>query len=105
MDSLLSGDASGRRSRHPFGTWEQILAGAGKGALGSQEEQGVGSNGEGGCGFHRAGAADLRLTGTEQGFLLAKVDFDVPAVKVSFDDELGVEVFIGAEEKSGAAIE
>ena len=53
----------------------------------------------------RVGAADLGLADAEQGFSLAEIDFDVPAVKVSFDDELGVEVFIGAEEISGAAIE
>lgn len=43
----------------------------------------MGSDGEGGGGFNGAGAANLRLTGAEQGFLLAKIDFDVPAVKAS----------------------
>ena len=57
MDSLLSGDAGGRRRRHPPGARQQGISGAGKGALGSQEEQGVGSDSEGGGGFHRAGAA------------------------------------------------
>ena len=53
----------------------------------------------------RAGAADLRLADAEQGFFLAEINFDVPAVKVSFDDALGVEVLVGAEEKGGTAIE
>ena len=105
MDGLLSGDAGGGRSGHPLGAWQQGVARAGKGALGSEEQQGVGSDGEGGGGFDGAGAADLRLAHAEQGFFLAEIDFDVPAVKVSFDDELGVEVFIGAEEKGGTAIE
>ena len=105
MDGLLGGDAGGGGSGHPLGAWQQGVAGAAEGALGREEEQGVGSDGEGGGGLHRAGRSDLRLTCAEQGFLLAKIDFDVPAVEVSFDDKLGVEVGVGAEEKSGAAIE
>ena len=80
-----------------LGRGSRAWRGAGKGALGGEEQQGVGSDGEGGGGFDGAGGADLRLAHAEQGFFLAEIDFDVPAVEVSFDDELGVEVFIGAE--------
>jgi hypothetical protein len=79
------------------------VAEAAKRALGGQQ-QGVGSDGEGGGGLHRADATDLRLTGAEQSFLFAKGDFDVPAMKVSFDGELGFWVFIRSGEKSGATI-
>jgi hypothetical protein len=89
MDSLLSGDARGGRSRHPLGARQQRLARAGKGTLGSEEQQGVSSDGEGGGGFDGAGAADLRLAHAEQGSFLAEMNFDVPAVNVGFDDELG----------------
>ena len=90
---------------HPLGARQQGVARVGEGALGGEEQQGVGSDAEGGGGFDGAGGADLGLAHAQQGFFLAEIDFDVPAVEVGFDDELGVEVGIGAEEKGGLAIE
>src|ERR1022692_2327867 len=46
MDGALSGDAGGGRSGHPFGARQESVAGAGEGALGGEEKQGVGSDSE-----------------------------------------------------------
>ncbi len=41
----------------------------------------------------------------QQGFLLAEIDLYLPARDVGLDDELGVQVFIRADQKGGLAIE
>ena len=89
------------RERHG----KQGLAGIGEGALGGQEQQGVGGDAEGGGGFHRRGAADLGLADAQQSFLFAKVDLNTPAMQIGFDEKLGVEVGVGAEQEGGLAIE
>ena len=105
MDGLLSGDMGGGGRGNPLGTGQQGVARSGKGLLGGEEQQGVRSHGEGGGGFDGTGAADLRLAHAEQGFFLTEIDFDVPALEVGFDNEPGVELFIGADEKGRITIE
>ena len=41
----------------------------------------------------------------QQSFLLAKIDFDVPALEIGLDEEPRVELFIGTDQKGGLAIE
>ena len=77
----------------------------GAGALSGEEEEGVGGDAEGGGGFHRGGAADLGLADSEQSFLFAEVDLDTPAMQVGFDEALGVEEGVGAEQKGRLTVE
>ena len=88
----------------PLGARQQGLARIGEGALGGEQQQGVGGDAEGGGGFDRAGIAHLRLAHPQQSFFFAEINLDVPALDIGFDDDLGVEVFIGAEQKGGLTI-
>ncbi len=67
-----------------LGRGSRAVARVGEGALGSEEQQGVGGDGEGGGGFDGAGAADLRLAHAQQGFFLAEIDFDAPSAGSKF---------------------
>jgi len=69
-----------------------------------QQQQGVGGHAEDGGVFDRAGIADLRLAHSEQSFFFAEINFDVPAPDISLDDDLRVEVFLGAQEEGGLTI-
>jgi hypothetical protein len=89
----------------PLGTRQQRLARIREGALGGQQQQGVGGHAKGRGGFDRAGGADLRLAQPEESFFFAEIDLDVPAPDIGLDDDLRVEVFIGAEEKRRLAIQ
>ena len=50
------------------------------------------------------GIVDLCLADAQQGFLIAEVDFDVPAVEVMLQDWFGRPRGIGTNEKSRIAI-
>ena len=76
----------------------------GEGSLGGQQQQGVGGHAEGGSGLDGARSAHLCLADAEQGFLLAEIDLHVPARDIGLDDDLGVQVFIRADQKGGLAI-
>jgi len=105
VDGLLGGDAGSGGRPDPLGAGQQVLAGIGEGALGSQEEQGVGGYAECRSGLDGARVPHLGLAHAQQGFLLAEIDLHVPASDIGVDEELGVEVFIRADEKGGLAIE
>ena len=105
VDGLLGGDASAGRSGDPLGARQQPAARIGKGALRGEKQQSVGGDGEGGSGLDRALATDLCLADAQQSFLVAEIDFDVPALEVSFNDGAGIELLVGADQKGRIAVE
>jgi len=105
VEGLLGRDAGRGRRANPFGAWEQGVGRIPEGALGRQEQEGIGSDGEGGGGFDRVGAADLRLADSQQSFFFAKIHLDTPALEVGFDDRPRIEVRVGAEQERRLAIE
>ena len=105
IDRLLGGEAGGGGGGNPLGAWPPRPARISQGASGSEAQQGVRGHAEGGGGFDRAWATDLRLAHPQPSFLFAKIDFDAPALQVGFDEQRRVEVFIRTDQEGGLAVE
>ena len=105
LQGLLGGEVASRRRLTPLGPRQPAGRRVVAGALGSEEQEGVSSDAEGRGGFHRLGGADLGLADAQQGFLVAKVDFDAPTMQVGFDEAWGGEVRVSAKQKGGLAVE
>jgi len=75
------------------------------GTLSGEKKEGVGGGEESGRGSDALGDADLRLFHAEEGFFVAEIEFDFPAVEEMLEDLFEGEVGIGTEEIAGIAVE
>jgi len=72
---------------------------------GGTEQERVGGDGAAGEVLHGWGGADLGVAEAEEGFLVAEVEFDVPAPQEGLDGLGQGSVGVGADQKGGLAVQ
>ena len=98
---LLAGSAG-----EPFGAiHDRIGSSDTEGFGGTDQEDRVAGDGEGGNAFCGFGGADLSVADPDQLLLVAVVDFDVPAPEVGLDQILHGRVEVGADQICRLAIQ
>ena len=105
MDQLLCGNARPLGGGGPFGLRQEAVRATGKSALGGNQQHGIGCDGKSwGC-LDGCLIVNLGLANAEQGLFISEVDFDVPALEISFNDFACGHGRVSADQKGGLAIQ